>query len=196
MSDLYALCDAGTLRRFGMSLEEFAQAATLFGAVIVQYRHKEAPQEERREGLLRLRGVWDGPLVVNDDPELASLCDGLHIGQEDLDGIAHRFGIDRSKAMKELRKMLGGKLFGLSTHNAQEIAEANGYEVDYIGLGAYRASSTKEVSAVLGEELSRLAVGSRHKVVAIGGIRLFEPIENVWLRAVGSDLCLKALTYA
>jgi thiamine-phosphate pyrophosphorylase len=197
MDDLYALCDVGVLERFGMSLEEFVAAAKLFGAAVVQYRHKDVESEERKEGFLRLRKLWDGPLVVNDDLELAPLCDGLHIGQEDLDAYTLRLGAkSRKEAIKRLRSLLGDRFLGLSTHDTHEIAEADGYDLDYIGLGAYRASSTKDVSVVLGAKLPRLAARSRHRVVAIGGIRLFEPIENVWLRAVGSDLCIKALTYA
>ncbi|MRI58542.1 MAG: thiamine phosphate synthase [Epsilonproteobacteria bacterium] len=195
--DIYALCDMGMLRRFKIGLEEFVQIAQNFGAQIMQYRDKESTLEEKMENLKKLRSLWSGILIVNDEWALARVCDGVHVGQEDLLDIIEVFGA-RSKAegVTILRHLSGAKIVGLSTHNKEEILEANGLDLDYIGLGAYRASTTKEVSFVLGPRLEQLASCSTHKVVAIGGVRLFDSIAHVWKRAIGSDLVIKALTYA
>jgi thiamine-phosphate pyrophosphorylase len=197
MNDLYALCDRELLERFHLSLEDFVDAAKLYGAKIIQYRDKKGSVDERYENLKKLRSLWDGTLIINDEIALSRFCDGVHIGQEDLLNIIEHFGARSAfEAITLIKKMIGAKIIGLSTHSLKEITAANELEIDYIGLGAYRVSSTKEVERVLGDKLPLLAASSRHKVVAIGGIRLFEYIPNVWLKAVGTDLCIKALTYA
>ncbi len=197
MNDLYALCDRSLLDRFDLSIEDFVEAAKRFGAEVIQYRDKNGSLDEKHENLKKLRSLWDRPLIVNDEIALARLCDGVHIGQEDLLNICEHFGARSAiEAIGLIKKMIGAKIVGLSTHNLAEINAANELEIDYIGLGAYRSSSTKDVSVVLGDKLSILAASSRHRVVAIGGVRVFEYIPNVWLKAVGTDLCIKALTYA
>ena len=196
-NDLYALCDRALLKRFQMDLDGFLSIAKRFGAKIVQYRNKLDETERKKEDLRYLRKKWDGVLIVNDELSLASLCDGVHIGQEDLDQMMDSFGIQaKNEAITIAKKLFRAKIVGLSTHNVDEIEEANRLDLDYVGLGAYRVSSTKEVVHVLGESLGDIATKSKHKVVAIGGIRVFEPIENVWLRAVGSDLLIKGITFA
>ena len=195
--DIYALCDMGLLRRFGLGLEDFVKIAKLFNAEIMQYRDKEGSVEEKNENLKKLRAMWDGTLIVNDEFALARFCDGVHVGQEDLLDIIEAFGArSKAEAVTILRKLSGAKIVGLSTHSEEEIEEANGLELDYIGLGAYRATSTKDVEHILGPKLEILALKSTHKVVAIGGVRVFDPIANVWKRAIGTDLVIKALTYA
>ncbi len=197
IEDIYALCDRGLLDRFRLSLEEFVRIAKRFNVKVMQYRDKEGSLEQKKENLKRLRALWDGLLIVNDELGLARLCDGVHIGQEDLEAILQAFGArSRSEGITILRKLSGAKIVGLSTHNLQEIKEANALELDYIGLGAYRASSTKEVENILGPKISELAKRSVHRVVAIGGICLFDEIEGVWKRAIGTDLVIKAMTYA
>jgi len=192
---IYALCDVQMLKKYELSLEEFVKIATLFKADILQYRDKEGSLEEKLENIKRLRFLWEGVLIVNDELSLARLCDGIHIGQEDLEQIRETFGArDAKEALQIIRKLARANWIGLSTHNLEEIEQANGFELDYIGLGAYRKSSTKEVKYVLGEELESLARFSLHKVVAIGGVRVFDNLQ-VWRKAVGSDLVIKGLSY-
>ena len=57
-----------------------------------------------------------------------------------------------------------------------------------IGLGAYRATSTKEVSNILGEALSSLAKASSHDVAAIGGVKSGDKIKGVRYLVLGSNL--------
>ncbi len=197
IEDIYALCDMELLRRFDLTLEDFVRIAKRFNASILQYRDKQASPRQKNERLKRLRALWERTLIINDEIALARFCDGVHIGQEDLQNVMRGFGAkSKSEAIIIIKKLSGAKIVGLSTHTLQEIKESNGLDVDYIGLGAYRASQTKEVEYVLGSELSHLAKRSRHKVVAIGGVQLFDHIENVWKKAIGTDLVIKALTYA
>ena len=197
MNDIYALCDIDLLQRFGISIEDFVNFAKLFDASILQYRDKNGPIERKNENIQKLRKIWKKTLLVNDEIALARFCDGVHMGQEDLLNIVESFGArSKAEALTIVKKMMGAKIVGLSTHNKEEIEEANTLELDYIGLGAYRDTRTKDVTVVLGPKLPILAALSKHKVVAIGGVRVFDHIENVYLKAVGSDLVIKALTYA
>ncbi len=197
IEDIYALCDMDLLRRFDLTLEDFVDIAKRFNASILQYRDKNSTAEEKNERLRRLRKLWDKTLIVNDEIALARFCDGVHIGQEDLKNVMDGFGAkSKNEAIVIIRKLSGAKIVGLSTHTLQEVQEANELDVNYIGLGAYRASRTKEVEYVLGPNLSNLAKRSRHDVVAIGGVQLFDYIENIWKKAIGTDLVIKALTYA
>ena len=197
MADIYALCDRGLLERFGIGFEDFVAFAKHYDAKILQYRDKTASIEERQENIKRLRKLWDGILIINDEFALAAYCDGVHIGQEDLANIIESFGArSKMEGIAILRGLIGKKIIGLSTHNEAEIEEANLLDIDYVGLGAYRASSTKDVSNLLGERLGTIAARSRHNVAAIGGVCIYDPIPNVRFKAVGTDLVIKALSYA
>lgn len=80
------------------------------------------------------------------------------------------------------------KIIGLSTHNADEIAIANELDLNYIGLGAYRASSTKSEAKVLGDKLDEIAAHSTHPVAAIGGVKLDDVFQYVTYKVIGSGL--------
>ena len=139
-------------------LAEFLEAAVRGGVDIVQIREKELADgellprlEEAREVTRRL----GAPLVVNDRPDLAVLCeaDFVHVGQDDLPVAAARaFGVS----------------VGQSTHTPAEIDAA---EADYIGVGPVHATPTKEGRPPVGLELVRYAVShARQPWFAIGGI--------------------------
>jgi thiamine-phosphate pyrophosphorylase len=123
-------------------------------------------------------------LIINDEPELVSICDCLHLGQEDLSKIS----LDKKEAIRSIREKIKDKILGISTHNIDEIKEANELDIDYIGLGAYRSTSTKDVSLVLGDQISYIASFSQHPVVAIGGVRVDDNIKNISFNAIGLNL--------
>lgn len=79
-------------------------------------------------------------------------------------------------------------MLGLSTHNELEILEANELDIDMIGLGAYKATSTKDVPNLLGSKISYLAKVSKHPVCGIGGVSVDEKIDNIAFNVVGSGL--------
>jgi thiamine-phosphate pyrophosphorylase len=139
-------------------LAGFLEAAVRGGVDIVQIREKElgdgellAHLHEAREVTRRL-GV---PLVINDRPDLALLCeaDFVHLGQDDLPlGAARRLGIAA----------------GQSTHAPEEIDAA---EADYIGVGPVHETPTKKGRPKVGLELVRYAAThARQPWFAIGGI--------------------------
>lgn len=182
---LYALCDAQTLHQKGIDVLSFAKRAKSLGASVLQYRNKHSDIATIKTQLIALRQIWEGFLIVNDHYELAPFCDGVHIGQEDL----YAIDPDPVRAVKILKMAIGDdKLIGLSTHNIDEIEIANHLDLNYVGLGAYRATSTKADIKVLGDRLDAIAAYSKHPVAAIGGVRLEDRFQNVVYNVIGSGL--------
>ncbi len=182
---LYALCDQSTLDSKNISLETFVDLCCQHDAQIIQYRNKSQDFEFITAQLVRLRELWKKTLIINDALMLHPYCDGVHLGQDDL----KKVDSDPFSAIEKIRKMIGSeKIIGLSTHNIDEIKLANLLDLDYIGLGAYRATNTKEDAAPLQELLDDLAVHSRHPVAAIGGVRLDDTFKHVTYRVVSSAL--------
>lgn len=182
---LYALCDRDVLRSRDISFAQFIQKVKSFNGEIVQYRNKHDDIATIKNDLIVLRKLWDGFLIINDHYELVPYCDGVHIGQDDL----YAIDSDPSRALEILKLAIGNdKIIGLSTHNADEIAIANTLELNYIGLGAYRSTSTKKEAGVLGKRLDLLAKHSVHPVGAIGGVKRDDVFEYVTYHVIGSGL--------
>ncbi|RLA80912.1 MAG: thiamine phosphate synthase [Epsilonproteobacteria bacterium] len=183
---LYALCDQEMLDSKGLSLSDFLDIAKQNSAEIIQYRNKNADTAFIKQQLIYIRRNFDGFLIVNDAYELVEFCDGVHVGQEDLKMIDE----DVHKAVKILRSVIKeDKLLGISTHNEKEILEANEMDLNYIGLGAFRNTSTKkDIVGVLGDSLDEIASKSRHFVAAIGGVKMDDKFKNITYHVIGSGL--------
>jgi len=173
----------------GISLSEYIELAKKHKAEIIQYRNKNADIAFIKQQLIAIRKIFDGFVIVNDAYELVEFCDGVHLGQEDLRVVDE----DPIKAVKILRHVIGeDKILGISTHNKEEVEEANMMDLNYIGLGAFRATSTKtDVAVVLGDSLDKIAEESKHYVAAIGGVRLDDKFENITYHVIGSGLVVK-----
>ncbi|MFA7610474.1 MAG: thiamine phosphate synthase [Sulfurimonas sp.] len=183
---LYALCDQGLLDRRGVLLEEYIRIAKEQNAEIIQYRNKSADIAFVKQQLIKIRKLYSGFLIVNDTYELIDFCDGVHVGQEDLRAI----DTDPLKAVKILRDVIKrDKILGISTHNKEEVLQANEMELNYIGLGAYRETETKNnISTTLGEKLDEIASYSKHFVAAIGGVKKNDNFSHVTYHVIGSGL--------
>ena len=179
---LYVLCDNETLLKKNITLEKFVVLCKEKDVKIIQYRDKVSSLEDQKSNLLYLKSELNIPIIINDKIELIEFADGLHLGQEDFENI-HK---DKKIALKLVRAKIKNKLLGLSTHNEIEILEANNLELDMIGLGAYKSTSTKDVSTILGDKISYLAKISKHPVCAIGGVQIDDKIENIRFNVVGS----------
>ncbi len=184
MHKIYALFDYLLNQKRGKTIEEFVELAKSKKALYIQYRDKVNIKDIKIKNLKRFRELWDGKLIINDDIELISYCDGVHLGQDDLLTISSDF----SKAVEIVRERVGRKIVGLSTHNRDEIEIANRLDLDYIGLGAYRSTNTKDVTDILGASLADLAYYSKHSVAAIGGVRYSDKISNVDFLVLGSGI--------
>lgn len=183
---LYALCDQDMLDSRGISLNNFIDIANIKQAEILQYRNKNADIATVKEKLIAIRKEFDGLLIVNDMYELIEFCDGVHLGQEDLQFINK----DITKAIKMVRDTIkNDKILGISTHNEEEVLIANNLDLNYIGLGAYRSTNTKkDISVVLGDDIEKIALQSKHPVAVIGGVKLEDKFQNITYHVIGSGL--------
>lgn len=138
----------------------------------IQLRLKEATTPERIAIGISLRSLchsYGALLIIDDDVEAALHCnaDGVHLGIHDTPPL-------------EARKSLGDhKIIGFTCHNSNEVMIAHQSGADYIGVGPYRFTSTKQLlTPLLGlegiSELARLNAAQPHPLpmVAIGGITL------------------------
>jgi len=119
---LYALCDQDMLDAKGVTVDEYITLAIKHNAQIIQYRNKNADIAFIKQQLIHIRKIYEGFLIVNDAYELIEYCDGVHLGQEDLLEIDE----DINKAIKILRSVVTeDKILGISTHNEEEVLQAN-----------------------------------------------------------------------
>lgn len=175
---LYFVCDA----RPTTDLEALLRAALAGGADIVQLREKELGRAEieRAAGTFRrIADTFSALFIVNDDPELAQICDadGVHVGQDDV-------------SAEQAREVLGpDAIVGLSTHSEEQIGASEGRPVDYISVGPIWETPTKEGRPGVGLELiSHAAQNAPHPFFAIGGIDAGNAEEVV--RAGAERLCV------
>lgn len=135
------------------------------GVDAVQLREKALSPAELYEFGHQLRAItrrYQRTLIINDhlDLALALQADGLHLGQSDGDVI-------------EARKRLGtGRILGLSINSLSQLQAANSLDLDYVGIGAVFATTSKtDVQRHWGLSGLKEAVAlSRHPAIAIGGI--------------------------
>ena len=101
-------------------------------------------------------------LIMNDRADLclAAGFDGVHVGQEDL-------------SPESVRRIIGpDRWLGVSTHNPEQLREADLTSADYLAIGPVFATSSKEKpDPVVGlEGVRRARTLTRKPLVAIGGI--------------------------
>jgi len=163
MRGLYLVTDRGLAG--DRPLEEVVLAAVEGGAGVVQLREKElatrafVESARRLKALLEPRGI---PLIVNDrvDVALAAGADGVHLGQEDM-------------AYPDARALLGpDAIIGLSVETPEDVREAEGFDVDYLGVSPIFPTPTKtDTEGAWGlDGLAEVRRMSRHRLVAIGGL--------------------------
>lgn len=185
---IYALCDFELLDKFGLTLQKYLEKLQSHNVVYIQYRDKVNPVDIQKKNLHFLKTHTDIPIIINDNLELLKEADGLHLGQEDLKELSIKMDLSYENTIKFIKKTNPKKKIGLSTHNEAEILEANQLDLDYIGLGAYRDTSTKDVTYLVGDKASYLAKLSRHPVGLIGGVKLNDSVENMSYYVIGSGL--------
>ena len=188
MNDVYALIDKDSLNNLDISIYDFAKFINLLNIPIAQYRNKSGSKNEFIEDIDIIQYHFRGKLIINDRVEFANIADGIHIGQEDLLSIEKSTS---SEPISYLRKKLKkDKLIGLSTHNKDEILKANEFDIDYIGLGAYRQTSTKKEAKVIGDDLLEIAKFSKYPVALIGGVQLSDKFDEsiIKYRVIGTNL--------
>jgi thiamine-phosphate pyrophosphorylase len=134
------------------------------GVVLLQYRNKSGNPRQMLEQARELkRRLGDSvKLIMNDRADLclAAGFDGVHVGQDDLSPAG-------------ARAVIGNSLWlGVSTHNPQQLAEADKTSANYLAIGPVFATLSKEnPDPVIGLDGVRQArTLTRKPLVAIGGI--------------------------
>ncbi len=160
---LYAIIDPA--QTGGRSAVAVADVLLRAGIRLIQLRDKHASSrvlfEIGRQVAVQVRGAG-GTLILNDRADVARAAgaDGVHVGQDDL-------------PVELAREILGpGKWVGFSTHNAEQLADAERSSADYVAFGPVFPTGSKEKpDPVVGlEGLRRARQATRKPLVAIGGI--------------------------
>ena len=136
----------------------------------MQYRNKSgdareilAQTRELKTQLSRTRAsAPHARLIMNDRADLclAASFGGVHVGQDDL-------------LPDSARKIIGPERWlGVSTHSAEQVAEADKTSADYIAIGpVFATGSKKNPDPVIGLDGVRCTRAlTRKPLVAIGGI--------------------------
>lgn len=142
-----------------------ANKACRGGARLIQYRKKQGSHEEIVEEGKKVKEVcqkWNAVFIVNDFPEIAKEieADGVHLGKKDV-------------RPKKARRILGEEaIIGGTANSYNDIKRLTKEPVNYVGLGPYRVTNTKDHPApVLGTQIISLADAfPEFPVIAIGGI--------------------------
>lgn len=164
---LYAIIDAGCFSARGSLLQNltfFATELVSAGVTLIQYRNKQGTARDILSHVRELKRLLPSQVTffLNDRADLclAGGCDGVHVGQDDLspDGARLVVGEDR--------------LVGVSTHNADQLQEADQGPVDYLAIGPmFTTRSKANPDPVVGlEGLRAVRKLTSKPLVAIGGI--------------------------
>ncbi len=168
------------------SIPEEVQMVLEGGCKWVQLRMKEASDEEFRETALEIIPMCkenEAFLVFDDRVELAMELSvhGVHLGKNDMPPL-------------QARETMGAEaIIGCTANTADDMVRLKSLDVDYIGLGPFRYTTTKSnLSPVIGPEgygqivKTVRAAGIELPIVAIGGITIedIDPIMRTGVNGV------------
>ena len=150
-SDLYPVVSSEFCN--GRNVCDIVEGIAAGGAKIVQIREKNISDSAMFELVKKCKLITDRSrmlLIVDDrvDIAVAAGADGVHLGQDDF-------------PLEEAKKLSPEMLFGMSTHNAEEIRTALSQNCGYLNIGPVFPTQTKSVPCgALGlenvEELKKL----------------------------------------
>ena len=165
---LYAILDA-SFSPDSRALLNAVESLLKAGVTFIQYRNKLGDSaamlteaRELRQLLLYAPESARAKLIMNDRADLclAAGFDGVHVGQDDL-------------APESARRIIGAERWlGVSTHNPEQVAEADRTSADYIAIGPVFATASKaNPDPVVGlDGVRRARALTKKPLVAIGGI--------------------------
>jgi thiamine-phosphate pyrophosphorylase len=164
---LYAIVDVSCFApplRSAAAIADYVRDLAAGGATFIQYRNKVGTTLEMLEHARAIREALSNEvtLIMNDRADICIAADfrGVHIGQDDL-------------SPEGARKVIGhDRILGVSTHNLEQLREADAGPADYIAYGpVFATSSKKNPDPVVGLDGIRAARAATKKpLVAIGGI--------------------------
>lgn len=141
------------------------------GVQLVQLRLKNIDDKtysEYGKKAKELCSKYNAHLIINDNPLVAKNCsaDAVHLGLNDM-------------GIHEAVQVFPGKIIGGTANTFEHIQQRCSENVDYIGLGPFRFTTTKEkLSPVLGTEGYKAIIAKMKEeklekpIYAIGGIEL------------------------
>jgi thiamine-phosphate pyrophosphorylase len=160
---LYAILDASSFPETD-ALCSYASELVAGGVTLLQYRNKSGNPRQMLEQARELKRSLGSPikLVMNDRADLclAAGFNGVHVGQDDLSPAG-------------VRAVIGDRLWlGVSTHNPEQLAEADKTTANYLAIGpVFPTQSKANPDPVIGlEGVRRARALTRKPLVAIGGI--------------------------
>jgi thiamine-phosphate pyrophosphorylase len=155
----------------GYSHSALAEQACIAGVDWVQLRIKNKTYDEQiiiANKTAEICKKYNAKLIINDNVKLAKEinADGVHLGKTDMEPA-------------EARKILGnGFIIGGTANTFEDISRLVQSGVEYIGLGPFRFTSTKEnLSPILGIEGYKNIMkkcrgeGINIPIISIGGIK-------------------------
>ncbi len=186
-TDVYPVVTSGFCA--GRSPVEVAASLLAGGARILQIREKTMPDRPFLELLRQVRELTRdcGALLIVDDRVDAALiaqADGVHLGQEDI-------------PLPDARRIAPDLLIGVSTHNADEIRQAQDEGCSYLNIGPIFPTKTKQLACeFLGlERLRALAPLVRVPFSVMGGIK-YEHLAELKAAGAGRVAAVTAFTQA
>lgn len=147
------------------------------GVKLVQLRLKNISEELYTEYAIKAKELcdkYDAALIINDNVNVSKLsnANALHLGLDDMN-------------VMEAKQIVPTKIIGGTANTFKHIKQRCAEKVDYIGLGPYRFTRTKEkLSPILGIEgyqniIQQMKKENLHTpIYAIGGIEL-KDIESI-----------------
>lgn len=168
-----------------ISHQELAEIACKNGVRWLQLRVKNKDFSEWLQIAKDVKQIchsFQATLIINDNVEIAKEvgADGVHLGKNDT-------------SVLEARKILGNsKIIGTTANTLQDILEHQSNGVDYVGLGPYKFTHTKEkLNPILGLDgyLNIIKFSDAQikiPIIAIGGIQLedVKPLINTGVYGV------------
>lgn len=163
LKGLYVLTDA-TLTPEETMLEQIERVLKS-GVKVIQYRDKEATDEEAEKQCLRLQALCDyyeAVFIIDDRLGLAHHinADGLHVGEDDV-------SYEEARALLGADKIIGVSCYG-NIERAQKYANLG---ADYVAFGSFFPSPTKPHAKVVEPDVLKIAKETLSvPICAIGGI--------------------------
>lgn len=149
-----------------------AEKACKSGIEWIQVRVKNADEKIWEEIATEIVGICKAhnvTCIINDNPYIAKYtnADGVHLGKDDI-------SVAEARKLFEDKKMI----IGGTANSIEDIKKLSDEKVNYIGLGPYRFTATKEnLSPILGIEgykniMEQLKTSARiiPPIYAVGGI--------------------------
>lgn len=162
---------------------EQVKAVLAGGCKWIQLRMKSASHEQIVDVAKALKPICaeaEAILVVDDHVDIAKelQLDGVHLGKTDMD-------------VKKAREELGEKfIIGATANTLEDVLSFSPADVDYIGLGPYKFTTTKaNLSPIISlesyENIAKVAASTKREIpiVAIGGIG-YDDIERIMATGV------------